>query len=134
MLRGVTRTQRQRRGAASEELAADYLARLGWELVRRNVRVGHDEIDILALDPGPPMTLVAVEVRSVSTVAFGAPEEHVDRAKAGHLYRALFAAGPILAELHPEVRRLPRRVDLLAVDRRGGTVAVRHLRGLEPPA
>jgi putative endonuclease len=117
-------TERQRRGAAAEEAAARYVARLGWAIVDRNVKVGRDEIDIVAVDPGPPAELVCVEVRSASSVSFGSPEERVDRAKVGHLYRAMRALSvPV---------RLPRRVDLVVVDRRAPTLVIRHLRRLEP--
>ncbi|HUR16032.1 MAG TPA: YraN family protein, partial [Candidatus Limnocylindrales bacterium] len=59
-------TLRQRRGADAEQLAVDYLLGLGWRVVGRNVKVGRDEVDVLALDTGPPRTLVNVEVRSLS--------------------------------------------------------------------
>ena len=125
-------TIRQRRGALAEDEAAAYFEGLGWLLVHRNLRTGKDEIDILAIDPGPPAQLVAVEVRSLRTSAFGAPEERVDRRKVGHLYRGL-AAACASDMVHPAHRRLPRRVDLLVLDRRTGSTIMRHLRALEPP-
>ena len=126
------RTVRQRRGALAEDAAAVHLAGLGWQVVARNLRSGRDEIDILAVDPGPPEQLVAVEVRSLRTSAFGAPEERVDRRKVGHMYRGLAAVCSSDA-MAMEHRRLARRVDLLIVDRRTGTTQVRHFRALEPP-
>ncbi len=126
------RTARQRSGAAGEEIVAIYLAGIGWSVLARNVKVGRDEIDLLCLDPAPPQTLVSVEVRSLRTSAFGAPEERVDRRKVGRLYRSL-AALATEGTLDPVARRLPRRVDLVVVDRRFGRVELRHLRALEPP-
>jgi putative endonuclease len=118
-------TERQRRGQAAEEQAVAYLEQLGWRVMARNVRVGRDEIDIVAIDPGPPPALVCVEVRSAASPDFGTPEERVDRGKVGHLYRASRAL---------RTRdRLPRRVDLVIVDRRSGGPAIRYLRDLEPP-
>lgn len=38
-------------GQEGEKIAASYLASLGYAVRRRNVRVGKDEIDILAHDP-----------------------------------------------------------------------------------
>ncbi len=125
-------TERQRRGALAESEAAGYLIGLGWRVVARNLKVGRDEIDILAIDVEPPATLVVVEVRSLRTAAFGSPEERVDRAKVGRLYRALAALGSSL-ETGAGLGRLPRRVDLVVVDRRLGPPEIRHLRGLEPP-
>ena len=113
-------------------MAAAYLAKLGWRLVARNVKVGRDEIDILAVDPGPPKTLVVVEVRSLRTAAFGYPEERVDRLKVGRLYRALAGLATAL-ESDDGLNRLPRRVDLVSVDRRSAREEIRHLRALEPP-
>ena len=126
------RTDRQRRGAAGEEAAAGYLAGLGWRIVVRNLKVGRDEIDILAVDPGPPSTLVVVEVRSLRTSAFGEPEERVDRRKVGRLYRALAGLAGAL-ESDEGLDRLPRRVDLVIVDRRSGRAEIRHMRAVEPP-
>jgi putative endonuclease len=126
------KTQRQERGAAGEEVAAAYLAALGWRVVARNVKVGRDEIDIVAVDPAPPSALVVVEVRSLRTAVFGYPEERVDRLKVGRLYRALAGLGSAL-ESDTGLGRLPRRVDLVVVDRRSGRTEIRHLRALEPP-
>ena len=126
------KTGRQVRGASAEQQAAAHLEELGWRVVARNLKVGRDEIDVLAVDPGPPRTLVVVEVRSVRTPAFGAPEERVDRAKVGRLYRALAALGDSL-ETDNTYCHLPRRVDLVVVDRRSLPGQVRHLRALEPP-
>lgn len=120
-------------------MAAVYLQQLGWRILARRVRVGRDELDILAIEPGPPASVVVVEVRSRSTTRFGTPEESVDAAKVRRLYRAaaaLRAAGRL-----PDgegLPRLPWRIDLVAVDDApsigpgAGGRSVRHLRGLEP--
>jgi putative endonuclease len=126
------RTRRQIRGASAEAEAVVHLEQAGWRIVVRNLKVGRDEIDILAIDPGPPRTLVVVEVRSLRTSAFGAPEERVDRVKVGRLYRALAGLSASL-ETDADVTRLPRRVDLIVVDRRSWPTQTRHLRALEPP-
>jgi putative endonuclease len=118
------RTERQRRGAAAEDIAVGHLEGAGWLIVRRNVKVGRDEIDVMAIDPGPPAELVFVEVRSATSDAFGAPEERIDRAKVRNLYRAMHAM--------PAEVRLRRRVDVIVVDARAGAVDIRHLRRLEP--
>lgn len=125
-------TERQRRGALAEQQAADHLAGLGWRVLARNVRVGRDEIDLIAVDPGPPPMLVLVEVRSLRTAAFGAPEERVDRAKVGRLYRALVGLMRSGVAAALGAGRLPARVDLVVVDRRPGYRELRHLRALEP--
>jgi len=124
-------TYRQIRGTEGEAVAVRYLAGLGWRVLARNVELGGVEVDILAVDPGPPSSIVVAEVRSVRSARFGAPEEKVDRAKVGRLYRAL-------AELRrtdgitADVAAASLRVDLLAVDLRQGREEIRHLRSLEP--
>jgi len=119
------KTARQQAGRLAEDEVAAHLALSGWRLLGRNVVVGRDEIDILAIDPGPPAELVFVEVRSATSDRFGAPEERVDRDKVAHLYRASRALTAPLG--------LKRRVDLAVVDRRGGRHIIRHIRRLEQP-
>jgi putative endonuclease len=122
---------RQIRGTEGETAAVGYLVGLGWRVLARNIELGGVEVDILAVDPGPPSSIVVTEVRSVRSDKYGAPEEKVDRAKVGRLYRAL-------AELRrtdgitADVAAASVRVDLLAVDLRKGREEIRHLRSLEP--
>lgn len=133
------RTLRRRHGDRAEELAARYLIERDWAILARNVRVGRDEIDLLAIDPGPPRQLVLVEVRSVSDRRFGPPEERLDRAKRRRCYRAAFALSDQgrLPDGRP-LPRLPWRVDLVAVDLDPvlapgyGGPTFRHLPSLEP--
>jgi putative endonuclease len=137
MGRRSTRTQRQVAGTSAEDLAVTALRAAGWTILARNVRLGRDEIDILAIEPGLSPTLVVVEVRSARTARFGAPEESVDGRKVGRTYRAALAlvAGRVLPDGQP-LPRLPWRVDLVAVDARGRQAPsprVRHLRRLGPP-
>jgi len=105
------------RGAAVEDLVAARLAGLDWSILGRNVRFGRDELDIVAVDPGPPRTLVIVEVRWRSRRDFGYVEETFDRAKRSRIRRAL---GSMLeAGRLPDGTLLPRlalRVDLVVVE------------------
>jgi putative endonuclease len=128
------RTARQVHGALAEDEAALHLRGLGWQILGRNLRQGRDEIDLLALDPGPPPVVVVVEVRSLVSTRFGAPEEGVDRRKVKRLYRALGAlrAGGRDAPGSPTAG-LDWRVDLVIVDRRPGKAELRHMMSLEPP-
>jgi putative endonuclease len=122
---------RQIRGTEGENAAVGYLLELGWRVLARNVELGGVEVDILAVDPGPPSTVVVVEVRSVRTARYGPPEDKIDRAKVGRLYRAL-AALRDAEGLVTDVRASAARVDLLVVDLRRGNEDFRHLRALEP--
>lgn len=53
-------TSRSQIGALAERFVIEHIAALGLQFLARNVRVGHYEIDILALDG---RTLVVIEVR-----------------------------------------------------------------------
>jgi len=110
------RTARQERGAEAEERVARQLRADGWTILGQNVRVGRAEIDLLAVDPGPPRELVVVEVRYRGRRDYGLPEETVDRAKLARLR----AAAVTLREGPPRtgipIPRLPIRLDLVAVE------------------
>jgi len=125
-------TLRQRRGRSAEDIADGWLRSRGWQIVARNVKVGRDEIDIVAIDPGPPRELVCVEVRSATSSAFGTPEERITSAKVGHLYRAAraFCRSQQASELG--VGGFSARVDLVVIDLRGPQPVIRHLPRLEP--
>jgi putative endonuclease len=75
------RTPAQLVGDAAEALVADRLAAEGWAVLARNVHVGRHELDLVAIDPGPPRYLVIIEVRSRATRDFGTGEETVDHRK-----------------------------------------------------
>ena len=110
---------------------ATRLAAGGWCILARNVHVGRRELDIVAVDPGPPRALVIVEVRWRRSRAFGLAEETVDHRKQVRVRQAGYA----LAELGTlpgggEVPRLPLRFDLVVVEpgERRGEPRVRHHR------
>lgn len=65
---------RLRRGVQGEQLAVDYLKRLGYRIQQRNYRCRQGEIDIIAWD-GP--VLVFVEVKTRSRTDFGVPQAMV---------------------------------------------------------
>jgi putative endonuclease len=126
-----TRTHQQRAGDAAEALVADRLIASGWTVLARNVRVARRELDIVAVDPGPPAELVVVEVRWRHDRSFGLPEETVDWRKRRHIR---IAACDLLVRGLPggvALPPLPLRLDLVVVEpaeRRGGDLRVRHHR------
>jgi Holliday junction resolvase-like predicted endonuclease len=82
----------------------------------RNVRVGRGELDLVAVDPGPPAELVIVEVRWRRDRGFGLPEETVDWRKRRHLRHA---AARLMEQGLPDgspLPMLPLRFDLLVVE------------------
>jgi putative endonuclease len=128
------RTRQQQAGDAAEELVAVRLAEAGWTILGRNVRVSRAEIDLVAVDPGPPAALVVVEVRWRRDRAFGLPEETVDWRKRRHVRMAalgLLDRGLPDGQPLPD---LPLRFDLVVVEPpivEGEPPRVRHHRHLE---
>ncbi|MHB8893273.1 MAG: YraN family protein [Candidatus Limnocylindrales bacterium] len=127
-------TAAQRIGDAGEDLAAARLEAAGWTILAGNVRLGRDELDLIAIDPGPPAALVVVEVRRRGRRDFGLAEESLDYRKRAALRRAvgeLRAAG-VLPDGH-RLPSLPLRVDLVAIDPGpNGALSVRHHRAIRP--
>ncbi len=69
---------KNKRGNAGEQLAADFLAQKGFEIVERNYRHKKSEIDLIVRKAN---WLIFVEVKTRSSIAFGHPEEFVDYKK-----------------------------------------------------
>lgn len=114
---GSTRSPAQRAGDRAERLVATRLLESGWTILARNVHVGRLELDLVAVDPGPPPALVIVEVRWRGRRDFGLPEETVDHRKRtrvraaayGLLDRGSLPDGSVLPHL-------PVRFDLIVVE------------------
>ncbi len=128
---GSGRTLAQRHGDAAEQFAAEALAREGWRILGRNVHAGRSELDLVAVDPGPPARLVVAEVRWRASRDFGLPEETVDWRKRTRLRAGL---GRLLeAGALPDgtpIPDLPVAIDLIAVEpgEGGGAPRIRHHR------
>ena len=124
------RTDRQKAGDAAESLVSERLAARGWQILARNVHFGRSELDIVAIDPGPPARLVVVEVRWRRSKEFGLAEETFDHRKRAHL-KAGIARLLELGSLPggDELPRLPLALDLAIVEPgAGGRPAVRLYR------
>jgi putative endonuclease len=99
---------RQELCVRGESLAARHLADLGYTELARNLRVGHDEADLVMLTPCG-RTLVVVEVKTRSDPG-ARPEERIDHGKRASLTRL----ARTLAE-QPTLRSLLVRFDVLAI-------------------
>ena len=111
------RTPGQREGDTAETFVADRLGGSGWEVLGRQVHVGRSELDLVAIDPGPPPTLVIVEVRWRGRRDFGLPEETIDWRKRASVRRGGFELREraVLPDGRP-LPRLPLRFDLVVVE------------------
>lgn len=74
-----------RAGLWGEEQAERFLRQRGWPILGRRVRLGRDELDLVARDGE---TLVFVEVKTRRTEDFGRPFDAVKRSKRHSLSRA----------------------------------------------
>jgi putative endonuclease len=114
------RTSQQRSGDAAEDGVARNLANTGWTILGRQVHVGRAELDLIAIDPGPPRSLVVVEVRWRARRDFGLPEETVDHRKMTRLQQAAWRWLQTA-----DAPRLPLRFDLIVVEPGSGRDAPR---------
>jgi putative endonuclease len=110
-------------GQQGEELAATFLAEAGLIILERNWRCSQGEIDIVAVDG---RTLVICEVKTRSSVRFGAPVEAITRQKASRLRKLAIlwvrAHGVIFDAI---------RIDIVGVlCPASGDVSIEHLRGV----
>jgi Holliday junction resolvase-like predicted endonuclease len=125
------RTTAQLAGDAAETLVLARLVEAGWTVLARNVHVGRHELDVGAVDPGPPAALVVVEVRWRRSRGFGLAEETVDHRKRARVRQAGY--GLLDRGTLPNggaIPHLPLRFDLIVVEPgdRGGEPRIRHYR------
>ncbi len=110
-----------RLGRWGEKLAENYLLERGYEILERNARTPHGEIDLIARKiknnkNGITSVTVFVEVKTRSTRTFGYPEESVTTRKQAHL---ISAVGAYLQE-HPDLQG-DWRIDVIAIEIEGKT-------------
>ena len=110
-------------GRHGETVVARRLESDGWEVLARNWRCEHGELDIVAVEGE---CLVAVEVKTRRTATYGSPQEAVTAAKLSRLRRL---TGAWLAGQDRHFRSV--RIDVCAVTLpRSGAAIVEHLRGV----
>jgi len=113
-------------GRAGERIVAEYLGLLGFGILERNLRIGRNEIDIVALDGS---CLVFVEVKTRRTGRFGGAARAVDREK---LLGIRKAAGRYIGSGRSDQAWTEIRIDVATVeiDRPGDRMTVELLRGV----
>jgi putative endonuclease len=70
----MNKTQNKNTGDEGEQIATDFIEKLGYKVLERNLRLFCGEIDILAEDKG---TIVIIEVKTVKGSGFGSAQELV---------------------------------------------------------
>jgi putative endonuclease len=96
------------RGAAAEQLAADYLQARGLKLIARNLRCRAGEIDLVCLDGE---LLAIIEVRQRSGQDFGGALGSVTPVK----QRRIIRAAQFILRCRPQWRYRAIRFDVMAV-------------------
>jgi len=105
-------------GKLGEEIAANYLEGKGYEIVERNWRNTHKEIDIIAKDGE---TLVMVEVKTRQTDEYGNPDIAVTKKK----QRLLIAAAN--AYLFKNKLDVETRFDIISIIFKDGEPVIEHI-------
>jgi putative endonuclease len=78
-------SDKMKTGSKGENLAAEFLMRKGFEVIERNYRYKHAEIDLIVQRDN---WLIFVEVKTRSSTAFGQPEEFVGSLKGRKVFEA----------------------------------------------
>ena len=86
----MAETEKQTLGRYGEDIAADYLEKNGYRIIRRNLRLGKNELDIICEDDN---FIVFVEVKTRSCLypessEFGIPSCAVDEGKRKNTVKA----------------------------------------------
>jgi putative endonuclease len=100
---------RMQRGAAAEELAAQYLQVRGLKILARNLRCKAGELDLVCLDGG---VLAIVEVRQRGSAEFGGALASVTWTK----QRKITRAAQFFLRREKEWKSLALRFDVLAIE------------------
>jgi len=69
---------KQRVGSEGERFAQEFLEKMGYQIIKKNYRYRHKEIDIIAKDKN---TIVFVEVKTIKSKKFGESIEKVNLKK-----------------------------------------------------
>ncbi|MFC2102808.1 YraN family protein [Bacteroidota bacterium] len=96
-------------GKAGEEIAVKFLKEKGFEIIERNYRYGHGEIDIIAKDPEDGFTAF-VEVKTRQNLDYGKPEYAITKSKQKQIRK--------IAELYlydKGIEELDCRFDVIAI-------------------
>jgi len=96
-------------GEKGEQLAVDFLIKNDFEIIERNYRYGHGEIDIIAKDLSDGITAF-IEVKTRQNLDFGEPEYAITKNKQRQIKK--------MAELYlyeKKIEVLDCRFDVIAV-------------------
>lgn len=106
-------------GRWGENKAKEFLQNLGYSILELNWRQGKAEIDLIAQTNN---TIVFVEVKTRSTLAFGLPADFVSEKKK----EMMFDAAQVFLELNPQLDDVEARFDIISILKEGEKVMIEH--------
>ncbi len=109
-------------GNKGEQIASDYLKKIGYKILERNFRKRTGEIDIIAEDP-EMKECVFIEVKTRKSKAFGYPEEAVDNRK---LKKLIATANLWLEDKEEQMWR----IDVIAIEIDTYTPKITHIKNI----
>lgn len=101
------KTNKRKTGSEGEDIACDFISKLGYEIIERNYQFGRGEIDIIAKDGE---ILVFIEVKYRTNLEYGPPELAITKGKQKQIIRT---ASAYLWE--KEIKDIPSRIDVIAI-------------------
>jgi len=81
-------SNKRTKGKEGEDIAANFLKNLGYEIVEQNYQYGHGEIDIVAKENDE---YVFVEVKTRKSLEYGLPEFAITKTKINQIKKVAFA-------------------------------------------
>ncbi|MEK9566154.1 MAG: YraN family protein [Flavobacteriaceae bacterium] len=106
-------------GTQAEEKALEYLLQRGYQLLEKNYRYAHAEVDLLMRKKDK---LICIEVKARSTAYFGSPEGFISTKKIQLLVRVVDHYLE-LKDWDPEVR-----FDVISILKKGKHWQIKHLK------
>lgn len=107
-------------GKIGEDIAANYLTRLGYKIIERNFECKQGEIDIIALHKEE---LVFIEVKTRTNTFYGEASESVNKFKIKHLLNSI--------KYYIYKRNLQDeyiRIDIIEVYINGENIKINHIK------
>jgi putative endonuclease len=103
-----------------EKLAAEYLIKKGYEVIKKNYRYNRAETDIICRSKN---ALIFVEVKTRSSGIYGLPEQSIARRKIEQLIKS---AEGFISE-YPEYESYEKRFDVIAIQDKGSEFKINHI-------
>ena len=111
---------KQRLGKSGEDLAVSFLKKNSFEILNRNYRYGHKEIDIIGKDKN---TIVFIEVKTGRSKNFGAPQERVNWRK----QKSMIEVAQDFIQKN-DLRDFDFRFDVVAINLERGNTKIEHIK------